>query len=306
MQTLVGSEVMDTQEVSVASELVTNDWVEFGEGSLAESAGIPLTGGTDGTVDVSSHEAFLAALEGYAFNILIYDGADEAVQTLYFDFIKRMREGLGRKCQAVMAAAKSLDTEAIISVKNGVRLTDGTVITPQQATWWIGGAEAGASYDESLVYAQYPEAVDAEPVLTSAQIDEALTEGQIVFFREFGSVKVVSDINTLVTYSDQKNDVFSFNQVIRTVDTVANDVYKHFSINVIGKVQNDNASRDLIKTWIVGYLNEMQANGGIRNFSADDVSVEAGEAINAVVISIAIQPVTAIEKIYVTVSLTNE
>lgn len=306
VQTLVGSEVMDTQEVSAASELVTNDWVEFGEGSLAESAGIPLTGGTDGTVDVSSHEAFLAALEGYAFNILIYDGADEAVQTLYFDFIKRMREGLGRKCQAVMAAAKSLDTEAIISVKNGVRLTDGTVITPQQATWWIGGAEAGASYDESLVYAQYPEAVDAEPVLTSAQIDEALTEGQIVFFREFGSVKVVSDINTLVTYSDQKNDVFSFNQVIRTVDTVANDVYKHFSINVIGKVQNDNASRDLIKTWIVGYLNEMQANGGIRNFSADDVSVEAGEAINAVVISIAIQPVTAIEKIYVTVSLTNE
>ena len=101
-----------------------------------------------------------------------------------------------------------------------------------------------------------------------------LTEGQIVFFREFGSVKVVSDINTLVTYSDEKNDVFSFNQVIRTVDTVANDVYKHFSINVIGKVQNDNASRDLIKTWIVGYLNEMQANGRIRNFSADDVSVE--------------------------------
>ena len=240
------------------------------------------------------------------FNILIYDGADEAIQTLYFDFIKRMREGIGRKCQAVMAVTKSLDTEAIISVKNGVRLTDGTVITPQQATWWIGGAEAGASYDESLVYAQYPEAVDAEPVLTSAQIDEALTEEQIVFFREFGSVKVVSDINTLVTYSDEKNDVFSFNQVIRTVDTVANDVYKHFSINVIGKVQNDNASRDLIKTWIVGYLNEMQANGGIRNFSADDVSVEAGEAINAVVISIAIQPVTAIEKIYVTVSLTNE
>ena len=156
------------------------------------------------------------------------------------------------------------------------------------------------------MYAQYPDAVDAEPVLTSAQIDEALTEGQIVFFREFGSVKVVSDINTLVTYSDEKNEVFSFNQVIRTVDTVANDVYKHFSINVIGKVQNDNASRDLIKTWIVGYLNEMQANGGIRNFSADDVSVEAGEAINAVVISIAIQPVTAIEKIYVTVSLTNE
>ena len=61
----------------------------------------------DGTVDASSHEAFLAALRGYMFNILIYDGADEAIQTLYFDFIKRMREGIGRKCQAVMAVTKS-------------------------------------------------------------------------------------------------------------------------------------------------------------------------------------------------------
>lgn len=306
VQTMVGTEIKDTQEVQSAGELKGNDWVEFGDGTLAESAGIPLTGGKDGTMDVSSYEAFLDALEGYTFNVLIYDGADDAVQSAYAGFIEHMRESIGKKCQAVMADIDGMDSEAVISVRNGVRLSDGTVITPQQATWWVGGSEAGASYNESLVYAQYPDAVDASPVLTSAQIDDALAAGQIVFFREFGTVKVVSDINTMVTFSDEKGEVFSLNQVIRTVDTVANDVYRHFSTNVIGKVQNDDASRDLIKTWIVGYLNEMQADGGIRNFSADDVTVGAGEAINAVVVSIAIQPVTAIEKIYVTVSLTNE
>lgn len=306
VQTFVDTEIKDTQEVKAAGDLKGNAWVDFGEGTLAESAGIPLTGGEDGTADITAYEAFLTALEGYMFNVLIYDGTDKAVQTLYADYIKRLRDGIGRKCQVVMACTEPVDSEAVISVKNGVRLSDGTVISPEQAAWWVGGAEAGASYNESLVYAQYPGAVEAYPVLTSAQIDTALVAGQIVFFREFGSVKVVSDINTLVTFSDEKNDVFSLNQVIRIIDTIANDVYKHFSMNVIGKVQNDDVSRDLIKTWIVGYLNEMQAGGGIKNFGADDVTVSAGEAINAVVISIAIQPVTAIEKIYVTVSLTNE
>lgn len=306
VQTLVGAEVKDIQKVQSAGGLKGNDWVDFGEGTLAESAGIPLTGGQDGTVDAASHEAFLKDLEGHMFNVLIYDGKDESLQSLYADFIKQMRDRIGRKCQAVMACTKPMDSEGVISVKNGVLLSDGTVITPQQAVWWVGGTEAGASYNESLVYAQYPGATDASPVLTSEQIDAALTAGEIVFFREFGSVKVVSDVNTLVTFSDNKNEVFSLNQVVRTVDTVANDVYKHFSINVIGKVQNDDASRDLIKTWIVGYLKEMQANGGIKNFSAGDIAVEAGDAVNAVVISLAVQPVTAIEKIYVTVSLTNE
>jgi len=55
----------------------------------------------------------------------------------------------------------------------------------------------------------------------------------------------------------------------------------------------------------VGYLNEIQANGGIQNFESDDVTVEAGNALNAVLITLAIQPVAAVEKIYITATLTD-
>lgn len=306
VQTIVDGEIKDSQLVKAVTELRGNDWVDFGgEGTLAATTGIPLTGGTDGTVDAAAHAEFLVALEPYLFNVLIYDGADEIVQRAYAEFITRIREKVGRKCQAVMSGVH-LDYEGIVSVGNGVVLADGTHISSRQATWWAGGAEAGAAYNESLVYAQYPDAVEAEPALTSDQIDEALAGGQLVFFREFNSVKVVSDINTLTTFTDEKNEVFSLNQVIRTIDTVANDIYMNFSLNIIGKMQNNDAGRDLIKSWIVGYLNEIQANGGIQEFKAGDVSVEAGEAINAVVITVAIQPVAAIEKIYITVNLTDE
>ena len=77
-------------------------------------------------------------------------------------------------------------------------------------------------------------------------------------------------------------------------------------MNYIGKVRNNENGRELLKAWIVGYLNEIQDNGGIQNFEADDVMVSAGNAINAVVITIAIQPVAAVEKIYVTINLVDE
>lgn len=305
VQTVVDGAVKHTQTGKAVADLQCNDWVVFsGTGDLAASAGTSLSGGNDGTVSSAAYSAFLAALEPYTFNILIYDSTDNMVQAAYIAFIKRMRDNLGKKCQAVMAGAES-NSDAVISVKNGVILSNGSIITPQQATWWVGGAEAGANYSESLVYAQYPDAVNVSPRLTASEIDEALSKGQIVFFEEFGSVKVVSDINTLTTYTPDKSEAFGLNQVIRTLDAIANDVYKNFSQNYIGKIQNNSSGRDLLKAWIVGYLNEIQANGGIQNFVADDVVVEAGEAINSVVITLAIQPVAAVEKIYITATLTD-
>ena len=305
VQTVVDGAVKHTKSGKVVADLQGNDWVTFsGTGDLTASAGTALTGGADGTIGSAAYSTFLAALEPYTFNVLIYDGSDSTVQAAYVAFIKRLRDNLGKKCQAVMAGAES-NSDAVISVKNGIVLSDGVTLTPQQTTWWVGGAEAGANYSDSLVYAQYPDAVNVSPRLTSSEVDEALSKGQIVFFEEFGSVKVVSDVNTLTTYTPDKGEAFSLNQVIRTLDTIANDIYKNFSENYIGKIQNNAAGRDLLKAWIVGYLNEIQANGGVQNFVADDVVVEAGEAINAVVITLAIQPVAAVEKIYITATLTD-
>ncbi|MGC6173294.1 phage tail sheath family protein [Lacrimispora sp. 38-1] len=305
VRTIVEGSVKNTQTGKTVSDLKGNDWVVFsGTGNLTAAAGTSLTGGSNGTVKNAEYSAFLTVLESRNFQILIYDGADSTIKEAYTAFIKRMRENSGRKCQAVMSGAES-DTEAVISVKNGVVLSDGTILTPQKTTWWVGGAQAGAKYTESLVYAQYPNAADASPRLTSAEIDEALEKGQIVFFEEFGSVKIMSDINTLTSYTANKGEAFSLNQVIRTADTLTGDIYKNFSQNYVGKTQNNAAGRDLLKSWIVGYLNEIQANGGIQNFESDDVTVEAGNALNSVVITLAIQPVAAVEKIYITATLTD-
>lgn len=116
-------------------------------------------------------------------------------------------------------------------------------------------------------------------------------------------MKVCTDINTLTSFSVDKGQEYSKNRVMRVLNQFCNDVYRQFSLYYIGKVDNNETGRGLLKGWIVGYLNEMQANGGIQNFVADDVTVQQGNSVDSVLVGVWLQPVDAIEKIYMDVAV---
>ena len=307
ISTVIDGTVVNRQSVTDLSNLAANDWVTFsGTGTeITESAGEALTGGKDPTVEAADYAAFLTAIEPYQFDIIVYDGTDTTTIQAYAAFVERLSNNIGQKCQAVMAGntAANSNSELVIAVHNGVVLNDGTRLTAQQATWWVGGAEAGARYNQSLTYAKYPDAVEANPKLTDLQAQDAIEAGQLCFIDNFGSVKVCTDINTLTTYTLDKGQEFSKNRLMRVVMQFCNDVYEYFSNYFIGKVDNNDAGRNLLRGWIVGYLNEMMANNGIQNFSAEDVEVLPGKNIDSVLVNVAIQPVDSIEKIYMTVTV---
>ena len=306
VSTVVDGRIMDEQSVTAISGLISNEWVAFAgteEGTLQETVGLPLTGGEDPTVTTADHAEFLQALEPYRFDIVVYDGTDSTLIQTYAAFVERISEKVGQKCQAVMAGASACGSEWVISVDNGVELSDGTVLTPQQCTWWLGGAEAGALYNDSLTYAQYPYAAGAVPKLTDDQVTQAIRTGSIVFIDSFDTVKVCTDINTFTSYTVDKGPEYSKNRVMRVLDQFCNDVYRQFSLYYIGKTDNNENGRSLLKGWIVGYLSEMQANNGIQGFEPDDVAVYPGNTVDAVRIDVALQPVDAIEKIYISVAV---
>ncbi len=304
VSTVIDGTVADEQSVAKISDLAANSWVAFsGTGTFQETVGEPLAGGIDPTVAPTDYANFLQALEPYQFDILVYDGTDSSVIQAIALFVKRISENVGQKCQVVMAGAKECNSEWVISVDNGVKLSDGTTLTAQQCTWWMGGAQAGALYNDSLTYARYPNAVEVTPKLTDTQITQALQDGEIVFIDNFGTVKVCTDINTLTSFTVDKGMEYSKNRVMRVLNQFCNDVYRQFSLYYIGKVDNNDAGRNLLKGWIVGYLNEMQANNGIQNFVPDDVTVDPGNSVDSVLVNVALQPVDAIEKIYMTVTV---
>ena len=304
VSTVVDGEVVDQQTAATADTLAANDWVEFsGTGALTADTGKPLAGGADGTVQATAYSTYLEAIEPYKFDVMIYDGADSTTQAAMIAFVERIADEAGQYSQLVASGLTNPDSRYVINVESGVTLSDGTVLTAAQTTWWVGGAEAGARYNESLTYAQYPGAVAVSPLMTNSQYAEALAAGEFVLFAEDGEAKVEQDINSLVTYTTDIGEVFRKNRVMRLCNTIANDIYRQFSQNFIGVVNNNEAGRALFQGAIVGYLLEIQGNQGIQNFSAEDVTVAAGDAIDAIVVNLAIQPVDSVEKIYLTVEV---
>lgn len=304
VQTIVDGTVADAQYGATVSDLSANAWVTFsGSGVLTASAGTALTGGTDPTVTVADDAAFLTAIEPYTFDIIAYDGSTSTVIDAYVAFVKRMNESIGRKCQLVIGNYPGQNTKYVISVNNGVNLADGSTLTANQTVWWLAGAEAGAQYYQSLTYAQYPTAVSANPKLTDDGAAAAIAAGQVAIVDDFGVVKVCSDINSKTTVTTAEGAEFKKNRVMRVIMQFCNDTYEHFSNYFIGKVDNNEDGRALLRAWVIGYLNTMQGNNGIQNFTADDVEVLAGEEIDSVVINVNIQPVDSIEKVYIAVTV---
>ena len=304
VSTAVDGDIVDQQTAETVEELTDNDWVTFsGTGTLAANTGTALTGGTDGTVQSAAYSAYLSAIEPYKFDVMIYDGSDTTVQDAMVSFIKRMAEGAGVYAQLVASGLTNPDSQYVINVASGVTLSDGTALTAAQTTWWVGGATAGARYNQDLTYANYPGAVDVSPLMTNSQYEAAIQAGQFVLWADDGQARVEYDINTLVTYTPEVGKVFHYNRTMRTISTIANDVYRQFSDGFIGVVNNNEDGQMQFKAAIVGYLLDIQANQGIKNFTADDVEVLPGEDVDAILVYVAIQVVGSANKIYIKIQV---
>ena len=304
VSTVVDGNIVDEQTGANVSDLVANDWVTWsGTGALAATVGVPLTGGADGTVQSSAYSAYLTAIEPYKFDIMIYDGSDSTVQDAMVAFIKRLADENGQYSQLVASGLTNPDSRYVIDLESGVTLSSGVELTAQQATWWLGGAEAGARYNQSLTYASYPGAIACTPVMTNSQYIAAINAGQIVFFADDNEVRIETDINSLTTFTPDITNVYRKNRVMRLCNTIANDIYKQFSQNFIGVVNNNEQGRALFQAALVGYLLDIQGNQGIQNFSAEDVEVLPGTDIDAIIVNVVLQAVDSVEKIYMTLEI---
>lgn len=303
--TFVAGQEVDMQTVSGIEDLQPNDWVIWsGTGPLTASAGIPLTGGEDGTVTAQDYLDYLEAVEVHDFQTIALSSTDDTMKGVFVSFAKRMRDDEGKKIQVVVENYPLADYEGVISVKNAVILSDGTILTADQAVAWVAGATAGAATNQSLTYEAYEEAVDVQPKYTNSQIIAALRAGEFVFTAIDGKAVVEQDINTLTSYTPTKGKAFGKNRVIRVLDGIGNDYVRVFSRSYIGKVPNSDDGRDLFKAECIQITEMYQNIGAIQAFdSQSDIEILQGSEVDAVVVNQWIQPVDSIEKIYMSITV---
>lgn len=285
------------KEVSKEDRLLANEALKGAKTVLIYNLG---TAHTDQTI-----EDALAALKTENFNVLCYpyDNGATANKQAIATWVEAMRDDEGIKLQAVLANHVA-DNESILNVAQGVVLVDSTVLTPAQTTAWVAGATAGANINKSNTGQKYIGAIDVVPRMTKSEMETAITAGKFIFKVDaMQNVTAVYDINSLTSITVDKGKPFTKNRVIRTIDNINNDITIIFESNYVGKVDNNNQGRSLLRASLIEYFNELQRMNAIQNFTAEDVTISPGKDIETVAIECYIQPVDSIEKIYINVNL---
>lgn len=295
VKTYVGSQLVDSQTVPTAGKttaLADNDFVVWKDDVvLSNTAGTPLTGGANATITGSDHSTALGALEAYAFNVLICDSTDETTKGLYSNFTKRMRDEIGIKFQCVVHKYTTPDYEGVVSVENND--------TPE-LVYWVGGALAGCAINKSLTNRQYNGEYTVDVDYTQTELEDALLAGKFIFHAVGDSVRVLEDINCLVTTTADKGDVFKNNQTIRVIDQIANDIATLFNTKYLGVVPNDASGRISLWADIVKHHEQLQTIRAIENFSDSDVSVTQGNTKKSVVVNDVVTIANTMTQLYMT------
>lgn len=278
---------MDTQTVTSAAELVPNDFVAFKTGAdLSANAGVPLTGGTDASdITGDAHQAFLDAIESYAINALCCPAADPTTVQLYSAYTKRMRDELGAKFQLVAWQPKA-DYEGVIGVWNTATHSTIKSVDTQAAVYWVAGAQAGVEVNKSLTNAKYDGELLINTEYTQVQLESAIKAGKLMFHSVNGDTRVLEDINTLLTLTGDKGEVFQSNQTVRVCDQIANDMAVLFNTKYLGSVPNDAAGRAHLWGNIVKLIQGLETIRAVENFDPDTVTCAQGDNKKAVLCTI--------------------
>lgn len=309
--TYFGTAKVDLQTVHNAKELEDNAYVKFQPGmELAVVSAVPLSGGTNGTVDGASYQAYADKIEAYTYNTMGIVSADDMVKKLFTAFNKRLRDEMGIKFQLVLYDYKAAGYMGVISVKNkctdgAYKGEDGMEIYPYEAAavYWTVGAEAGCAVNASCQNKIYNGEYTLDTDFTQAELVAAIKSGEFVFHKVNSDVCVLDDINTMVETTSTCGDVFKDNQTIRVIDQLANDDALCFNKKYLGVVPNDDAGRSALWADLCKIRKQLEKIRAIENFNEMDVKVTQGDTKKSVVVDDAVTVVNAMSKMYMTTTI---
>lgn len=249
--------------------------------------------GTDGTVADA-----VKALEPYEFNVICAYTDDTSAITTYIETIKYWRDEMGKKCQLVVYNQSKPDYEGVINVVSTVSDENASVYA---LVAWVAGAEAGCEVHESCTNMLYNGEYTIITDKSQKQLEDCITSGQIAFHLVYGEVRLLEDVNSLTTVTEDKGEDFKSNQTIRVIDQIANDIAKLFNTKYLGKIPNNASGRVSLWGDIVKHHRQLEELGAIEAFDSSLLTVVQGNTKKSVVVSDVVTVVNSMAQLYMTV-----
>ncbi len=301
VKTILDTTIFDTQTVDNASELVDNDYVTFiKETTLEVTAGVSLAGGTNSEVNGTSYQSYLDKIEAYSFNVMGIATTEDTIKQLAVAFCKRMRDEVGAKFQVVLHNIEA-DYEGVINVINDVTIDDN--FDKSSIIYFMTGIEANCAINKTCLNKVYNGEFEVIADYTQTQSEEAIKTGKLALHRVGSDIRILEDINSLVTISETKGDDFKKNQTIRVIDQIANDIAIIFNTKYLGNVPNDESGRISLWADIVKHHEQLQAIRAIEGFTDSDVTIEAGETKSSVIVNDNVKTINAMSQLYMAVEV---
>lgn len=214
-----------------------------------------------------------------------------------------MREEVGAKFICVLYDCAA-DYEGVINLKTSAEEKESGLV------YWVIGADAGSDIGSvvsprysSLTNKNYDGEYTPNVSTKQSDLEKAMNAGQLVFHKVDGEHRVLSDINSVTSVTVNKSADFQLNQVVRTLDVLANDIAVIFNDRCIGKVINNANGRDAFWGDVVAYCRILENMQGIQDFNAEGVIVAQGNDKKSVTVDIEVNPTAAMEKLYMTVTV---
>lgn len=290
----LGTSVAYETTVSSLEELKmqVNEWVDWKMDSLSVYERTDLTGqNLDGTaITAEQHSKFLNAVQSYAFNAVGCLSEEKAIKELYIQEVKDMRDNVGAKYQTVVYRADNPDYEGVVNVENC-----------KEAVFWTLGAIAGCEVNKSNTNKKYNGETEIPARYTQLELEVALKTGKFIFHKVGDEIRVLEDINSLVSVTDEKGEEFKANQTVRVADQIASDTASLFNTKYAGKIPNDASGRISLWNDLVKIHQQLQEIHAIENFHPEDITVSPGETKKSVVVSDAVTIVNAMSQLYMTI-----
>ena len=156
--------------------------------------------------------------------------------------------------------------------------------------------------NKSLTNSKYNGELTVDTNYTQAALEAAIKAGKFMLHSVNGTVRVLEDINTLVTLTAEKGEIFQSNQTVRVCDQIANDVAVLFNTRYVGIVPNDASGRATLWNDIVKLIQQLETLRAVEDFDPDTVSVDIGDRKGSVLLTIdGLNIVNAMSQLYMSV-----
>ena len=231
-----------------------------------------------------------------------------------------MRNEVGLKFQTVIHKMENADFEGVVSTWNDVETVDGKAVSitndgdgnpTQQITdlgsnaivYYTAGAIGGCDINSSNTNRTYDGELQVITKETQKELEQAIKAGKFMFHNVDDEVRVLTVINTFVSFKEDKNEDFQSNQTIRVLDQDAIETALLFNNKYLGKVLNDQSGRISFWNDLVSLANEFATLGAIEDFDSANITVERGAGKKTVIATKLLKPVNCMEQLYTTVTV---